>query len=115
MPSFGEFPPFVDDTYRYFENLLINDINFPYEWPLPPCWTDEAINWEDKEREKQKHPNRWIGVNGGEACGRLVGGNLNAMLGFWGTPYMPAIREGDILLIEDSAKPASIVEKNFHY
>jgi muramoyltetrapeptide carboxypeptidase LdcA involved in peptidoglycan recycling len=35
------------------------------------------------------------------------------MNGFWGSPYMPKIQEGDILLIEDSMKEASQVEKNF--
>ena len=35
------------------------------------------------------------------------------MEGFWGTRYFPAIREGDILMIEDSMKDASTIERSF--
>ncbi|BBP92936.1 hypothetical protein BsIDN1_65540 [Bacillus safensis] len=43
----------------------------------------------------------------------MIGGNLNAMYGIWGSEFMPAIQNGDILLIEDCMKTASVVEKNF--
>ena len=35
------------------------------------------------------------------AAGGLIGGNLNTMEGFFGTEYMPEIRDGDILFLED--------------
>lgn len=79
----------------------------------PPFWTDERINWEEKIREKEKRPNDWMCVIEGQAEGRLIGGNLNAMYGIWGSEFMPQIQKGDILLIEDCMKTASIVEKNF--
>ncbi|MCO7176228.1 S66 peptidase family protein [Sporolactobacillus kofuensis] len=113
VPSFGEFPPYVDETYRYFDKMFCQTIQFPFEVPKPQYWTDEGINWERMEREKARRQNHWIGVNGGNATGRLIGGNLNTINGFWGSPYMPEIKEGDILLIEDSQKNASQVEKNF--
>lgn len=40
-------------------------------------------------------------------------GNLNTMEGFFGTEYMPEIRKGDILLIEDSLKDACTIERTF--
>ena len=40
-------------------------------------------------------------------------GNLNTMEGFFGTPYMPEIRPGDILLLEDSLKDACTIERSF--
>lgn len=49
----------------------------------------------------------------GVCHGRLIGGNLNTMEGFFGTEYMPEIREGGILLIEDSLKNASVIERTF--
>lgn len=49
----------------------------------------------------------------GVAEGRLIGGNLNTMYGFIGSSYFPEVKEGDILLIEDCIKTASVVEKNF--
>ena len=52
-------------------------------------------------------------MHGGQAEGRLLGGNLDTMQGIWGSPYMPAIREGDILLLEDSLKDAATVERSF--
>ncbi|MDI2586712.1 LD-carboxypeptidase [Psychrobacillus sp. NEAU-3TGS] len=114
VPSFGEFEPFVDYTYEYFKEVLIEEQQVPFTVPTPPYWTDEPINWELKTENKQLRPNNLISVNGGTAQGRLIGGNLNAMYGIWGSPYMPTIQEGDILLIEDTMKTASIVEKNFN-
>ena len=51
----------------------------------------------------------------GVARGRLIGGNLNTMQGFWGSEYMPEIREGDILFIEDSMKDAATLERSFSF
>jgi muramoyltetrapeptide carboxypeptidase LdcA involved in peptidoglycan recycling len=45
--------------------------------------------------------------------GRLIGGNLNTLAGIWGSPFMPSIERGDILLLEDSLKTAETVERAF--
>ena len=45
--------------------------------------------------------------------GRLIGGNLNTLAGIWGSPYMPPIARGDILLLEDSLHLAETVERSF--
>lgn len=114
VPSFGEFDPFLTYTYDYFSDMLIEKQQIPFTVPVPPYWTDEPLNWEVKTDIKQKRPNDWICVSKGSARGRLIGGNLNAMYGIWGSPYMPPIQIGDILLIEDTMKSASVVEKNFN-
>ncbi|GAB6100494.1 LD-carboxypeptidase [Halanaerocella petrolearia] len=113
IPSFGEFPPFVHETYNYFSDILIEEQSFPYIYEQPKCWTDEHINWEEKEREKVKNKNEWITVNKGKVVGRVIGGNLNAMTGIWNSQYMPKIKKGDILFIEDTMKTASHMEKLF--
>ncbi|MBB4825266.1 muramoyltetrapeptide carboxypeptidase LdcA involved in peptidoglycan recycling [Sporosarcina luteola] len=115
IPSFGEFEPLVNDTYRYFEQFFVhqNELELPYEVPMPAYWSDEPVNWLEKTAEKTLYENTWITVNSGVVEGRLIGGNVNAMYGFIGTPYFPTIEHGDILLIEDCSKDASIVEKNF--
>ncbi|QHJ69906.1 S66 family peptidase [Planococcus halotolerans] len=114
VPSFGEHGPFVDHTYDYFSRTLIEEQKPPFDVPLPPYWSDEPVNWEVKTQEKEQRKNNWLCVNEGDATGRLMGGNLNTMTGFWGSPYMPAIENGDILFLEDSMKSASTVEKNFN-
>lgn len=113
VASFGEFPPFVDYTYEYFKDMLIEDKSLPYEFLMPEYWTDEYIDWSQQDREKEKRKNQWITVYEGIARGRLIGGNLNTMMGIWGSPYMPEIKEGDILFIEDSLKDAATVERSF--
>ncbi|CAM5221120.1 Muramoyltetrapeptide carboxypeptidase LdcA involved in peptidoglycan recycling OS=Ureibacillus acetophenoni OX=614649 GN=SAMN05877842_113124 PE=3 SV=1 [Ureibacillus acetophenoni] len=113
VPSFGEFEPLVNDTYRYFEQYFIDEIELPYEVPMPRFWSDEAVNWLKKTTEKTLYPNEWITIHDGVVEGRLIGGNVNAMYGFIGTQYFPEIQHGDILLIEDCMKDALIVEKNF--
>ena len=112
IPSFGEFAPLVDETYRYFEQYFCNT-QVPYTIPKTAFWSDEMINWLEYERPKTLYKNEWVGKYDGIAEGRLIGGNNNTMYGFIGTSYFPEIKHGDILLIEDSLKDASIVEKNF--
>ena len=111
--SFGEFPPFVDETYAHFQNMLCDEIEVPYIFPMPKVWTDEFINWSEQNRGKEERENEWLCINPGKCRGRLIGGNLNTMQGFFGTEYMPEIKEGDILLIEDSLKDAATIERSF--
>lgn len=112
IPSFGEFEPLVNDTYQYFEQYFIGENELPYEIPMPSFWSDELVNWLEKTTEKTLYSNEWITVIPGNVEGRLIGGNVNAMYGFIGTSFFPEIEHGDILLIEDCMKDASIVEKN---
>ncbi|WJE26087.1 S66 family peptidase [Bacillus cereus] len=113
VPSFGEFEPFVDCTYKYFADTLLTDQHLPYNINQPLFWSDEFINWEEKTKEKDLLPNNWISVIGGKAAGRIIGGNLNTIQGIWGSLYMPHIQEGDILFIEDSSKNAATLERSF--
>lgn len=113
VPSFGEFAPLVNDTYQYFSNLFVEKQSIPYNVPMPAKWSDECSNWLEKTKEKTLYDNTWICVREGVAEGRLIGGNINAMYGLIGTEYFPIIKNGDILLIEDCTKDASIIEKNF--
>lgn len=111
--SFGELPPFVDMTFDYFRSMILDGVTIPYEYPMPSVWTDEFINWGTQDRGKTACPNDWLSVIPGVCRGRLIGGNLNTMEGFFGTAYMPEIREGDILFIEDSLKDACTIERTF--
>lgn len=111
IPSFGECPPLVHDTYRYFEQFFCTP-TLPYTIDVPAVWSDEFVNWLDFEREKTLYDNEWLSVGEGVFTGRLIGGNNNAMYGTIGSPYFPTIQQGDILLIEDTMKHPSVVEKN---
>jgi muramoyltetrapeptide carboxypeptidase LdcA involved in peptidoglycan recycling len=113
VASFGEYPPFVEDTFRYFEDATIIKCGGLRTLVMPETWTEEYIPWETQERSKQAQVNHWITVQAGKATGRLIGGNLNTMQGIWGTEYMPEIKGGDILLIEDSLKSAATIERGF--
>ncbi len=113
VASFGEFPPFVDKTYDYFKEMLIDVTPIPYEFPMPKLWTDEYIDWTGQARGKTGKGNKWITVYGGLASGRLIGGNLNTLEGIWGSEYMPDILAGDILFIEDSLKDIATIERSF--
>lgn len=112
VPSFGEFEPLVLDTYSYFHTYFCEEAVLPYTIKMPPYWSDEMVNWLAYEKPKTLTKNEWVGWTPGVAEGRLIGGNNNAMYGFIGTPYFPEVKQGDILLIEDTMKTASVVEKN---
>lgn len=113
VASFGELPPFVDLTYEYFKNILIDDYKVPYILPTPIYWTDEFINWDDQNRAKIKNKNSVLTIIEGKVTGRLIGGNLDTIQGIWGSEYMPEIITGDILFIEDSLKDIATIERSF--
>ena len=113
--SFGEFPPFSEETYSYFESIVTNNAAVPFTLPTPKEWTDEFIDWEHQERSKKGQANRLITLKEGTAEGRLIGGNLNTISGIFGTSYMPAINKGDILFIEDSLKDIATEERSLSH
>lgn len=115
VASFGELSPFVDSTYRYFKEITMDEIKIPYVFEIPQYWTDEYVNWETQDRGKEERENRWITIYEGVARGRVIGGNLNTMQGIWGSKYMPEIKDGDILFIEDSLKDAATIERSFSF
>ncbi|PSW16320.1 LD-carboxypeptidase [Photobacterium rosenbergii] len=115
VASFGEFPPLVDETFDSFEAMLCQQQSLPYNYVMPEHWTDVKIDWESQSEAKQTQRNDWQFNGKGGIKGRVVGGNLNTMTGIWGSSYMPEIRQGDILLIEDSLKGIETVERSFSH
>lgn len=113
VASFGELPPYVDRTWEYFSDIVTGEKQPPHCLPTPQEWTEEFIDWKTQDRSKKPVANRLLTVHGGQSEGRLIGGNLDTMQGIWGSPYMPAIREGDILFLEDSLKDAATIERSF--
>ncbi len=114
VASFGELSPLVDETLAGFLSVcMAGGASLPHRLPTPTQWTEERLDWEHQTRAKQCWPNRLISVGTGRVRGRLIGGNLNTLAGIWGSPYMPSIERGDILLLEDSLKTAETVERSF--
>lgn len=111
--SFGEFPPLVDITYKYFEEMFIRNTKLPLKLQMPEFWTDEFVDWSSQVSAKEIKENKWITIHEGIAAGRLIGGNLDTITGIWGSEYMPTIKYGDILFLEESLKSADEVERNF--
>lgn len=113
VASFGEFPPLVDVSFERMMDAIGDESPRPLTLPNPQEWTEERIPWLTQDRAKTCQPNQLRTLRPGSAQGRLIGGNLNTMSAIWNTPYMPQIREGDILLIEDSMKDIATVERLF--
>lgn len=114
VASFGEMGAPVEDTYQYFEKLLMRP-TVPYRIENPLFWTDEFVDWETQTQPKTLNSNKLRTLNSGKVRGRLITGNLGTMMGVYGSPYMPEIRAGDILLIEDALKHAITVERHFAF
>jgi len=114
VASFGELPPLVDETYRYFSDVVMSDLA-QTTMQVPTSWTDEYLQWEEQTRAKVTQPNDCLFEGRGTVRGRLIGGNLNTMTGIWGSRFMPSIERGDVLLIEDSLKDIATVEKLFAF
>ncbi|KLN63762.1 S66 family peptidase [Vibrio sp. VPAP30] len=112
VASFGEFPPLVDETFNSFFEILSSESAL-YSYTMPREWTDIKHDWETQDSAKPTYQNEWQFLGKGRTQGRIIGGNLNTMAGIWGSPYMPEIQGGDILLIEDSLKGIETVERSF--
>lgn len=104
---------FREHTYQYFRDILMEKQVAPYTVKMPPVWKGNKIDPVSRRNNQVRRINRWRTVLPGRARGRLIGGNLNTIMGIWGSKYMPEIRRGDILLLEDAAKDAATVEKSF--
>ena len=113
VATFGEFSPYQNLSFDFFSDILINKTKPPFILPTPSFWTDEFILWEEQDRSKTQVQNNLITVNPGVTKGRVIGGNLNTMQGFWGSQYFPEIKEGDILFIEDCLLNIATVERSF--
>ncbi len=113
VTGFGINHPYSDYTYKYFEDILIKEPKFPYIIKPHSKWVNDFTTVEGVTLNDEIFKNEWVGINGGKAKGRLIGGNLDTLYGIMGTEYMPKINKGDILFIEDQKKSASDVEKSF--
>ncbi|MBU1340274.1 MAG: LD-carboxypeptidase [Proteobacteria bacterium] len=114
VASFGEMEPYNEMTFQYFSDICI-DPCLPYRFQPPEFWTEEDLDWETQDRSKTRTQNKWITCNKGVATGRLIIGNLNTITSIFGSQYMPDIREGDILFIEDTQKSAAMMERLFAF
>ncbi|WP_122096926.1 S66 peptidase family protein [Rahnella sp. Larv3_ips] len=115
VASFGEFSPLVDETYHSFSEILMEPFNVPYCYTLPKEWTDERLNWDsiEKVRDKILYENKCRFLGTGSVEGRVIGGNLNTLSGIMGSKWMPEVKHGDILFLEDSLKDIATVERSF--
>lgn len=112
ISTFGEKPPFSIESLRYFEEIVCGKHSLPYVFPTPAIWTDDSIGIEE-DLTYTTYPNRLLTLRDGQVNGRIIGGNLNTMLGFFGTPYMPEIHDGDILYLEDCRQYPESIERSF--
>lgn len=111
VASFGEFPPLVDQTFESFSALTCTANQSRYQYTQPEYWTDIFIDWNSQDSAKPVYPNHCEFLGSGTVTGRLIGGNQNTMMAIWGTPYQPEIKQGDILLLEDSMHDIATIER----
>ncbi|MGF1691057.1 S66 family peptidase [Photobacterium kagoshimensis] len=110
VASFGELAPLVDETFASF-SALTQIQSLPYRYEQPQHWTDAFINWEQQTKAKPVKVNECEFQGEGVYSGRLIGGNQNTMMAITGSPYMPDIQKGDILLVEDCLSDIATLER----
>ena len=112
LACFDRKTPMCDDAYAYMNRILCQEPHVPCLLPTPERWTEDYID-ADEEYDYTTYTNDLVTLNRGVAEGRLIGGNLDTMLGILPSPYMPEIGQGDILLIEDKNLDAETLERAF--
>ena len=113
ISNFGEAQPFSGETMDAFLAVTGDRLPVPHMFPVPERWTEDSVGLEEKGVACAARENAWVTVRAGRASGRLMGGCLDALLGIFGTPFMPPIREGDILFLEDARPTAESLERSF--
>lgn len=108
ITSYARLSPYRDIARK----SLCEVLNFKgsYDYSAPDFYSDEVVEWTKPLTEEKQIPNKIITLHGGKAKGRLIGGNLWTIMKIWGTPYMPEIKRGDILFIEDTESGADLLE-----
>ena len=112
LSCFGRKPPLHFETYQYMQNIISEPHKAPYILSAPIHWTEDYID-ADEDIEYTMFENNMVTLNNGIAEGRLIACNLNTLMGFMASEYMPEIKNGDILLIEDKGLDAETMEKEY--
>ena len=115
VTGFARRSPYREITLQ----AMLNAVNFegryvqqsPCILSAPEHYSDETIQWEKPLSAEKRIPNQLVTVRGGKAKGRLIGGNFCTLFPLLDTPYMPEIREGDILFLEDTEVWAGFIER----
>ena len=113
ISNFGEVQPYADATLKALLDVIGEGAQVPHVFPTPNQWTEDSVGLEESGGACTAHPNALVTVRGGSASGRLLGGCLDALLGVFATPFMPQLREGDILFLEDVRKTPEELERSF--
>ena len=108
VTAFGRCEEYATESLHWLEKAGSRE-SFVYS--MPPFYSDEAVDLEILPRHEKKLANAWKVVSKGKASGRLIGGNLNTLVTLFGSPYMPKIREGDILFFENVGEYADACER----
>lgn len=111
--DFSQISPYGDDTFHAFEQLASDSCEYPHTLPHYGYWTDEQVHINEKDAKCIMHESQMITLHPGKSTGRLIAGNLNTFEGIMASQYMPEIKEGDILLIEDCKLDAESIEREF--
>ncbi len=109
VTSYARNRDYGDIAFECLLGVLNYDHSYIYE--IPEFYSNEVIEWNEPITEEKQIPNKLVTLNGGKVWGRLIGGNLNTLTGIWGSPYMPEIREGDILFLENTEEWAGYTER----
>jgi len=115
-PVFAQFwrkPPVNEQVFAYMEPVLTG-VQLPFTFPTPTEWTDENMHFCERHRYHMRE-NKRRPLRGGSVEGRFIPCNLNTLNGIWGSPYMPEIKAGDILLLEDTKKDIETAERSFSH
>ena len=112
IPVFGEVPPYADESYDHFRAVAFGEYRLPHAFPVPRAWTEDSVGLEEAGVACEARANELVCVREGVAEGRLLGGNLNTLSGIFGSSYMPEIREGDILYLEENRGYPESIERS---
>ncbi|MFE6137863.1 S66 peptidase family protein [Bacillus sp. NPDC057893] len=99
----------LDYTTDYFLKCLAS--NEPIEILPAETWSDDSWYMDQENREFIKNEG-YVSIQGGEATGDIIGGNMSTFNLLQGTPYMPNL-QGKILFLEEDSLTGKATLKTF--
>lgn len=113
LSAFGEIGVLANASLTYFSKLFVEETLFPHYIPKPHAYSDTYVDWNTQTEMLPLFKNEWKTVRSGITSGRCLIFNLGTYAYTYGSEYFPEIKQGDILVLEDTMDNPMQIERAY--
>ncbi len=117
VPTFGEYPVILPETFQSFVDMLINETVYPYTLTQPKKWSNHRREWCNEEwktgERKYSEADKWKILRSGIGRGESLVCNLDTLCSNAGVDYFPTT-EQVVLFLEQETTSLAIEERQMN-